>query len=75
MKTEVLRRTTNIEPTGENAGLQLTVVLKAYDNGQVYIDGVPMNGEHPEMAWASAIAVYAEKVRELQQHVRARLAG
>jgi hypothetical protein len=62
----------SIKPTAENKGLEMNITLKTYDNGQVYLDGVPMNGKYPEVAWASAIEVLAGKVRELQLKVRNR---
>ena len=77
MRMTALRESTTIKPTAEDCGLELTITLKAYDNGKLYIDGKPMiDHECPERGWSYAIATCAEKVGELQrQAIRRRRAA
>jgi hypothetical protein len=68
-----LTKSTSIKPTGHDVGLELTVVLKAYDNGKIYIDGQPMiDPESTNAGYAWAIANFAEKVALLQRAMEAR---
>lgn len=67
MKIERLRELTNIEQSGGGKGLTLTTTVTAYDNGQVYLDNMPMNGTEPDDGWVIAIEVFAQQIRELKR--------
>jgi len=68
MRMEALRRTTTIETTQQDKGVKLTIVVVAYDNGLLNIDGVVMNGTTTGVQWPACIAVMAEKVLLLQEY-------
>jgi hypothetical protein len=38
-----IRENTDIGPTAEDKGLQMTITVTAYDNGLVQVDGRPIN--------------------------------
>ncbi len=42
-----IRAKTDIGPTPEDEGLQMTITVKAYDNGLVEVDGRPINQAMP----------------------------
>jgi hypothetical protein len=67
MRIERIREISHIEPTRDDKGLKLVVTVIGYDNGQVYLEGVPMNGTEPDDAWLSVISVFAQQVLELKR--------
>jgi hypothetical protein len=68
MKRKSIVRTTTVKPTSEDKGLEIAIRIKAYDNGQVYLDGTPMNGSTPEETWLAAAWTATEKIAELQRN-------
>lgn len=65
---ERLRAESTIIATPLDAGLEMTIKVKAYDKGIVEVDGVPMN----DAGWLGAAVVVAQKVEFLSRELRAR---
>jgi hypothetical protein len=67
MRIKRVREITTIEPTRDDKGLKLVTTVIGYDNGQVYLDGVPMNGTEIDDAWISSVSVFCQQVLELKR--------
>ncbi len=51
---ERIRNSMDVKPTPENKGMILTLRLKAYDNGMIELDGIPINDRGKEHRRSSA---------------------
>jgi hypothetical protein len=73
MRKQAGRESTDIRPTAKDKGLEMTIVVKCYDNGQTYIDGGPtMGGTSIETA-LNAAATLTQKLGELLSRQSARM--
>lgn len=54
-----IRKSMQVKPTKQEKGLTLTLVVTAYDNGMVMLDGVPINAA-PDYDQAEGWLVTAE---------------
>ena len=68
---------TDIQPTPHEAGLMLTVTVKAYDSGMIELDGRPISqhrdGEYDTLqGWTDTAEYLVHKLNELRKAVVAR---
>jgi hypothetical protein len=74
MRKQAIRESTSICPTAEDKGLEMTIVVKCYDNGQIYIDGGPTMGGTALETALNAAATLTQKLGELMSRQSARMA-
>jgi hypothetical protein len=73
MKRGSIKKSTRIVETRDGKGLRLTIDVVAYDNGQLYIDGMPMMDRvAAAVAWTRTVETCAGKVIALQWQVAKR---
>lgn len=72
MKTSVVKKISAIKETREKKGLELSVVVKVYDNGFVYVNGQPMMNRKADTALLSASSVIAQLLIELKEQTEKR---
>lgn len=68
---------TDIQPTPREAGLMLTVTVKAYDSGMIELDGRPVSQRHDGeydtlQGWTDTAEYLVHKLNELRKAVAAR---
>jgi hypothetical protein len=73
MRKQAVRESTDIRPTAEDKGLEMTIVVKCYDNGQIYIDGGPTMGRTEVETALNAAATLTQKLGELLSRQSARI--
>jgi hypothetical protein len=73
-----IRENTDIGPTPEDKGLQMTITVTAYDNGLVQVDGRPINQSLPSggydqgHGWLGAAEHVVLKLGEFRRQATAR---
>jgi hypothetical protein len=73
-----VRAKTDIRPTPEDKGLQMTITVKAYDSGLVEVDGRPINQSLPSggydqgHGWLGAAEHITLKLGELRRQATTR---
>ncbi|MGN9805591.1 hypothetical protein [Micromonospora sp. L32] len=72
-----IRKSMHVEPTKQNKGLTLTLVVTAYDNGMVMLDGIPINAA-PDYdqaeGWLVTAEVAVSTINEFRRQVSKRQA-
>jgi hypothetical protein len=68
---------TNIQETPREAGLMLTVTVKAYDSGMIELDGRPISQRHHDeydtvQGWTDTAEYLIHKLNELRRQAAAR---
>lgn len=68
---------TDIQPTPREAGLMLTVTVKAYDSGMIELDGRPISQRHDGeydtlQGWTDTAEFLVRKLNELRRAATAR---
>jgi hypothetical protein len=72
MKTAIVKKISAIKETREKKGLELSIVVKVYDNGFVYVNGQPMMNRKADTALLSASSVIAQLLIELKEQAEKR---
>jgi hypothetical protein len=69
---ETIREKMKVEPTRDDKGLNLTLIITAYDNGMVSVNGRPVERPDRAATWLYANEVIAINLAEFYQQFLAR---